>query len=234
MKYFQVAIDGPSASGKGTVAKMLARKFGWLYLDTGALFRAITLHFMRLEIPIAELDEATVDKGIVDVKMRVECENGATVVYLGDENVSHLLHSLDVCELVHKVAVFPKVRKKVSDFQNEMAAKGNLVCEGRVITSSVFPKARFKFFLTASHKVRAKRRLAQASDRDGCEKRTFKDVCRAIRERDHADMTRPNHPLVKVRDAIVIYNDRTPYDAVKKMEEIIVRCLVADARVKEV
>jgi len=228
MEYFQVAIDGPSASGKGTVAKMLARKFGWLYLDTGALFRAITLHFMRRETPIDELNEELIDIGLADVKMRVECENGATVVYLGKENVSQYLHTLDVCEHVHKIAVFPKVRDKVSKFQNEMAGKGNLVCEGRVITSCVFPKARFKFFLTVSHKIRARRRLAQESDRDGCTKRTFKDVCRAVRERDHADMTRPHHPLVRVSDAIVVYNNRLPYDAVKKMEEIIVRCLIKD------
>lgn len=243
---FQVAIDGPTASGKGTVAKLLARRFGWLCLDTGALYRGIAIHFMMEGLRGEGLggkdgvsDSNNINDGAVDINdagavlealgrldLDVKCEGGETLVFLGGVDVTKRLHDIEVSEFVYKIAALPPVRARVKEIQQRIGNGQTIVCEGRDITSVIFPNARFKFYLTASLRARAKRRYREEVKKgvqtdDGC-RVTMERVMEGIRARDYADMTREISPLVRVRDAVVIdCSRRTAYDVVEIMEGII-------------
>jgi len=220
---FQIAIDGPAASGKGTVAKMLARKFGFLCLDTGALYRGVTCYFMDEKVDITS--EVEVNKALGKIDLRAKCHNSETLIFLGSTDVSSRLHDIDVCEYVFHVARIPAVRVKVREIQHKTSEGETLICEGRDITHVVFPNARFKFFLTASAKVRAQRRLG-LERKNGNEETTLAQVKKMIMARDKADRTRKESPMKKVRGAIKIDCTRlTAAQATEKIERIITRKL---------
>ncbi|MCL2569703.1 MAG: (d)CMP kinase [Firmicutes bacterium] len=215
---FQIAIDGPAASGKGTVARMLAKKFGCMCLDTGSLYRGITIHFLNHNVDLA--DEDSITEAINNIDLRVDCVNGCTLIFLDGENITEKLHDLEVSEHGWKVARISRIREKVRNIQYETAKKGTLVCEGRDITSVVFPNAKVKFYLTASLKSRAKRRFLQEVKIEPTI--TLEQVKQGIYERDEADMSRVESPLIRVKDAIIIDCSRIKADkVVKKMEKAI-------------
>jgi cytidylate kinase len=217
---YQIAIDGPVASGKGTVARSLARKLGLLCLDTGALYRGITLFFLDHEIDIN--DPVSYGPALLEIDLTVECIEGSTLVFLNGENVTSRIRDNVVSTNVPKVAKKPEVREKVREIQKAIGEKSSLVCEGRDITSVVFPKAMFKFYLTASAGSRAYRRFLDLQSKG--EVVPMETLIAQIHERDQLDMSRDESPLTKVADAIVI--DATKINAaqvVKKMEIIITR-----------
>lgn len=220
---YQIAIDGPVASGKGTVARSLARKFGFLCLDTGALYRGVTLFFLDHYINLD--DHVAYTRALLDMDLSVKCIEGATFVILNGEDVTKRIRNNIVSTTVPKVAKKPEVREKVREIQKAIGEQSNLVCEGRDITSVVFPKAKFKFYLTASVESRAQRRLLELQSKG--EKITIETLREQIAERDKMDMTRDESPLVQVADAIVLDATKiSAYKVVKKMEKIISRELV--------
>ncbi|MCL2851044.1 MAG: (d)CMP kinase [Firmicutes bacterium] len=219
---FQIAIDGTASSGKNTAAKRLARKFGFLFLDTGSLYRGITVWFMRENVDLGSGD--AVADALCKMDLRVRCQTGATLIFLGEEDITDSLHDLDVCEYVFKVASVPEVRVKVREIQHKTAEAETLICIGRDITHVVFPGAKFKFYLTASAKVRAKWRLGMV--RENNSEATLEQVRTMIEKRDYADKTREISPLRIVKGAVVVDATRlSPYQVVKKMEAIIVKKL---------
>jgi len=213
-----VAIDGTVASGKGTVAKMLANRLGIICLGTGALYRGITIHFMNKKIDLS--CEAQIEFALKSLDLRVCHEQGSTLIILDGKDITQWLEETEVSNLVYKIAAIPCVRAKVRAIQNDIAEKNDLVCEGRDITSVVLPNAQFKFYLTASLEVRAERRFLQ--ERINNMDITVEDVMMAIHERDVADMARSISPLIHVYDAVLIdATNVTAAEVVDKMMEII-------------
>jgi len=225
---FQIAIDGPTASGKGTVARKLARKFGFLCLDTGALYRGITLFFLDNEIDIN--DPVSYSRALQEIDLQPTCIEGETLVFLNGENVTKRIRENIVSINVAKLAKKPEVREKVRQIQKMVGEKSTLVCEGRDITSVVFPKARFKFYLTASVNARAHRRLLDLQSKG--EDVSIETLREQIAERDMLDMTREESPLVKVKDAIVVDATKiNAYQVGKRIERIITKELVKNVPV---
>jgi len=217
---YQIAIDGPVASGKGTVAKKLARKFGFLCLDTGALYRSITLFFLDHYVDIN--DTVAFNRALEEIDIDVRCVEGETFVILNGEDVTKRIRENLVSTTVPKIAKKPEIRAKVRQVQKSIGERSSLVCEGRDITSVVFPNATFKFYLTASAESRARRRLLDLQGKG--EEITLKELREQICERDRLDMTRPESPLVRVKDAIVIDATKiNAYQVGKRMEKIVTR-----------
>ena len=210
-----VAIDGPVASGKGTIARLLARELGYTCLSTGDIFRGISVHMMRAGVD--PFNRQDVIACLDSLDMRVKCENGETLVFLGEreEDISDQLHLIETSKYVYKVALIPEVREVSSLIQKRIATEGNLVCEGRDIGSVVFPNAKHKFYLDASVDERARRRWNQ--DRLQDPTLTVAQVKEGIQKRDLMDMNRKESPLIVAPGAIVINGDRTPPEIVADM-----------------
>ncbi|MCL2587066.1 MAG: (d)CMP kinase [Firmicutes bacterium] len=208
-----IAIDGPVASGKGTIARLLSAKLGWKNLSTGDIYRGISVHMMRSGVD--PFDKEQVIKCLNCLDMRVLAEGGETLVFLGDEQVNGQLHSIETSKYVYKVALLPEVRECSTRIQKRIAAEGNLVCEGRDIGSVVFPNAKYKFYLDASADERAKRRWLQ--DRLQDPTLTIEKVKDGIQRRDLMDMNRSVSPLIIAEGAIVIDGNQTPDKIVEDM-----------------
>ena len=192
-----IAMDGPAGSGKSTVARRIAEKLGLLYLDSGAMYRAVTL------LAIQEGLEANSPKLIDCVKAcHIEFTDNGKTILLNAENVSVQIRTPTVNRRVADVAKIPKIRREIVEHQQRIGAEGNIVAEGRDLTTIVFPNADFKFYLDASVTERAKRRLAElkAQNVDA----TLAAVEAEIRARDEKDTTREHSPLRTADDAIVI------------------------------
>ena len=222
---FIIAIDGPTASGKGTVAKILSTRFGIPCLSTGAIYRGIAIYFMDNKIRHDDIDKIT--EKIDKVKLDVKCEGGDTLIFVDGKDVTARLDDIITSENVAGYAKIPVVRARVKQIQNMVVQEKSIVCEGRDITSVVFPDAKYKFYLTARLSVRAKRRFRQetansATTRPNGEPLTLKNVRKGIAGRDHTDMTREHSPLVHVKDAILINSSRlNSQQTVDKIERII-------------
>ena len=198
-----IAMDGPAGSGKSTVARRIAERLGLLYLDSGAMYRAITL------LAIADSLPADSPKLIAQVKMcHIEFRDNGKTILLNAEDVSVQIRTPAVNRLVADVAKTPEIRQEIVRHQQRIGAEGSIVAEGRDLTTIVFPNADFKFYLDASVTERAKRRLAelQAQSVDT----TLAAVEAEIRERDEKDTTREHSPLRAADDAIIVdTTDRT-------------------------
>ena len=200
MKYYSIAIDGPAGAGKSTIAKRLAAKLGYVYIDTGAMYRAITLFYVDRNIDcdnesevLAHLDEISITIGYSDGNQRV---------YLNGKDVSDMIRTQAVSDNASKISAIAGVRKKLVALQQDLAKKENVVMDGRDIASVVLPNADLKIYLTASVEVRAKRRydelIGKGQDAD------LEQICKEIEERDYRDMHRENSPLVRVEDARLV------------------------------
>ncbi len=197
-----VAIDGPAASGKSTVAALVAERLGATYVNTGNMYRAVTLAALR-RFGDAGLSEEDVVGMLGDIELEyTNVGDGAFALKLDGEDVGMEIRSPEVAKFVSKVAAMPAVREWLVKKQRAFADEGTIVMEGRDIGTVVFPDAKRKFFLSASPEVRAKRRLAQAGECvDGA---TISSVAKEIAERDKRDMERPVSPLKKADDAIAV------------------------------
>lgn len=220
---YQIAIDGTTASGKGTVAKMLARKFGYLCLDTGAIYRGITVYFLNHEVDIS--DPIAIHRAVGDIDIDVRCVDGNTLIFLHGVDITKQIRDNAVSTTVPQIARIPEVRSLVRQIQTKVGESNTLVCEGRDITSVVFPKALFKFFLTASVEERARRRWNDLTKTG--ESVPLSVLKEQIAERDRADMSREVSPLVCVKGAVYIDATKvSAFEVVRRMERIITKKLM--------
>lgn len=200
LKKFAVALDGPSGSGKSTIAKILAKEYNILYLDTGAMYRACALQ--ALDDGVDMKDERSVEAMLARMQLRIEYKDGVQHTCLGDRDVSEEIRRPDVSMAASNISALRCVRLKMVDMQREIAGKMSCVLDGRDIGSYVLPNAEFKFYVTASVSVRAKRRYdelrAKGYDVD------LKELEAEIEQRDKNDSTREFSPLVRAEDAVYI------------------------------
>ena len=209
-----IAIDGPAGSGKSTVARRVAEKLGLLYLDSGAMYRAVTL--LALQEGLAADSPKLIDR--VEACHIEFTDNGRTIL-LDTEDVSVQIRTPAVNRLVADVAKIPEIRREIVKHQQRIGAEGSIIAEGRDLTTIVFPNADFKFYLDASVTERAKRRLAELQAQD--EAATLAVVEAEIRERDEKDTTREHSPLRAAHDAIVV--DTTDKTIEEVVDFIIIR-----------
>lgn len=197
-----IAIDGYSSCGKSTVAKAIARELGLRYIDSGAMYRAVTLYFLRHGIDTGRTDYTEVLNSI-HISFRVNAE-GYSDVYLNGENVAREIRTMEVSEMVSHVSTIKQVRRKMVELQQQMNHGGGLVMDGRDIGTTVFPEADLKIFMTADPEVRAARRFRELQA-EGV-KVTLDEVRRNIDSRDHEDTHRQESPLRQAEDAVVLDN----------------------------
>jgi len=203
-----IAIDGPAGAGKSTVASRIARKFGYVNLESGAMYRALALKAIEWDASFD--DEAALLKMAQDSRITLEPTIGGNRVLLDGRDVSARIRERDVTEAASKISVHPKVREWMVARQREMGLGGGVVMEGRDIGTKVFPDADLKIFLDADPVIREQRRLDQQKVKGV----SAESMAAQLRERDHRDRTRPASPLVAADDAIVIDSTRMSEDEV--------------------
>ena len=206
MKKIIVAIDGFSSCGKSTMAKTLAREMGYIYVDTGAMYRAVSLFCIRNGwMTDSELNTAAIEKHIAEIQLEFRTnENGKAEMYMNGENIENEIRTLDVANGASKVSTLGAVRRELVRQQQKMGEKKGIVMDGRDIGTVVFPKAELKIFLTASAEVRAQRRWDEMRTKG--ENVSYEEVLANVIERDFRDQNRDESPLRKAVDAIEIDN----------------------------
>ena len=213
-----IAIDGPAGAGKSTIAKKVAAEKNYIYVDTGAMYRAMALYLFRLGVDPD--DSAAISKNCVGADITIEYRDGAQVVLLDGENVNSLLRTPEVSDMASRTSVNGDVRTKLMELQQELARRQNVVMDGRDIGTVVLPNAQVKIYLTASVAVRAKRRFLELMEKIGTA--NLEEIEEQIRERDHRDMTRPIAPLKQADDAVLVDTcDMTIDEVVDKILSII-------------
>lgn len=197
---YSVAIDGPAGAGKSTIAKEIAKRLGYIYIDTGAMYRAMALHILRKDIP-AEDGEA-ISRACEDADITIRYENGEQVVFLNGENVNGLIRTEEVGNMASASSVNGDVRKKLVSLQQKLAKTADVIMDGRDIGTCVLPDADIKIYLTAGSRVRARRRYDELKEKGlTCDLDTIeKDII----ERDERDMNRELSPLKKADDAVLV------------------------------
>lgn len=197
---FNIAIDGPAGAGKSTIAKKIAKKLGYIYVDTGAMYRAMALYLLREKIDPAETER--INEKCEEADISIGYENGEQIVYLNGENVNGLIRTEEVGNMASVSSPNPNVRKKLVELQQKLAASKDVVMDGRDIGTCVLPHAQVKVYLTADSRVRAERRYNELIQKGvPCDIDTIeKDII----ERDHQDMTREISPLMQAEDAVLV------------------------------
>lgn len=212
---YKIAIDGPAGAGKSTIAKRVAKQLGYIYVDTGAMYRAMALFLMREQIMPEDMEAISRKCNAADIT--IHYKNGEQVVYLNGENVNGLIRTEQVSSMASLTSANANVRKKLVQLQQKLAADTNVVMDGRDIGTCVLPDAEVKIFLTASSKVRAERRYKELTARG--------EVCdidvieKDIVERDHQDMTREVSPLMPAEDATFVDSS---YMTIEEVAEAII------------
>ncbi len=202
---FNIAIDGPAGAGKSTIAKRLAKELGFIYVDTGAMYRAMALYFLRSGI--AKEDEAAISKAAREVDVTIRYENGEQQVLLNGENVNGLIRKEEVGNTASVTSAYGEVRKKLVELQQQLAKQADVIMDGRDIGTVVLPKAQVKIYLTASVETRAKRRYDELAEKgQNCE---LKEIEQDIADRDYRDMHRENSPLKQADDAVLLDSSDT-------------------------
>jgi cytidylate kinase len=204
-----VAIDGHSSCGKSTMAKDLAKYFGLAYIDSGAMYRAVTLFALENEIiQHSTIDEEALKKALDSDKIKIEFKynpiSQKSETWLNKLNVENKIRGINVSNYVSPIAVIPFVRTELVNQQRDMGKEGNIVMDGRDIGTNVFPNAHLKIFLTASAEIRAQRRYDELKNKG--EVISFDAILKNVKERDHIDSSRETNPLKKADDAILIDN----------------------------
>ncbi|MBP5184774.1 MAG: (d)CMP kinase [Lachnospiraceae bacterium] len=195
-----IAIDGPAGAGKSTIAKRVAKDLGYIYVDTGAMYRAMAIHFIRKGI--SPEDTAGIEANAESASVTIKYINGEQRVYLNDEDVTAILRTPEVSNMASVSSAVPKVRLKLVELQRELARTNNVVMDGRDIGSYVLPDARIKIYMTAGIKERAKRRYNEMLEKgQECD---LAQIEKEIEERDYRDMHRDFAPLVQAPDATLI------------------------------
>ena len=210
MKKIIIAIDGHSSCGKSTMAKTLAKKIGYTYIDTGAMYRAVTLYAMRRGfIGKDGIDEEALRKELPQIKISFGHENGQQYTILNGENVERQIRGMEVSGNVSPISAIGFVREALVQLQREMGRQGAIIMDGRDIGTTVFPNAQLKIFVTASDEIRARRRFDELTLKG--ENPVYEDVLKNVRERDYIDSHRAVSPLRKADDAIVLDNSNLTF-----------------------
>lgn len=211
MKKIIIAMDGHSSCGKSTMAKALAKAIGYTYIDTGAMYRAVTLYAMRHGyIGKDGIDEEALRKDLPKIKISFGHENGSQYTILNGENVEREIRGMEVSGHVSPIAAIGFVREAMVELQREMGRSGAIIMDGRDIGTTVFPNAQLKIFVTASDEIRALRRFDELTAKG--ENPVYEEVLKNVRERDYIDSHRAVSPLRKADDAIVLDNSNMTLD----------------------
>lgn len=215
---YNIAIDGPAGAGKSTIAKRLAKELGYVYVDTGAMYRAMAYYFLKNQVDTN--NEEAIAKACPNVNVTIAYQDGEQQVLLNGENVNGVIRKEEVGKTASTTSVYPVVRTKLMDLQRELAMKENVIMDGRDIGTVVLPNADVKIFLTASSKVRAKRRYDELTEKGvECD---FDEIEKDIIDRDYRDMHRETAPLKQAEDAILLDSSELDIDGVvNRMKEII-------------
>ncbi len=211
---FNIAIDGPAGAGKSTAAKLAAKELGFIYVDTGAMYRTIALYLLRSGTDIEE--EAALQAALEDIDVRISYEQGVQHMILNGEDVSGLIRTPEVSDMASRSSARPAVRRKLLDLQRQLAAREDVLMDGRDIGTAILPKADLKIFLTASVAERARRRFLEMKEKG--EECSEEEIRREIEERDYRDMHREISPLVQAEDAVLLdTSDMTLEQVVEKI-----------------
>lgn len=197
---YNVAIDGPAGAGKSTIAKLVAKEKGYIYVDTGAMYRALAVYFLNQNI--RPEDTGRISAACEEAKVSISYENGVQQVYLNEENVTQLLRTEEVGNMASRTSAIPAVRERLLELQRSLARENDVIMDGRDIGTNILPNADVKIYLTASVETRAKRRYDELREKG--QECSLDVVAADIAERDERDMTRETAPLKKAEDAILV------------------------------
>lgn len=205
-----IAIDGPAGAGKSTIAKRLAKKLGFIYVDTGAMYRAMAYYFLQHNIDAK--DENAIAAACPDVDVTITYENGEQQVLLNGENVNGVIRNEEVGNMASSTSVYPVVRKKLVELQRQLAKSADVIMDGRDIGTCVLPDAQVKIYLTASSATRAKRRYDELTEKEvSCD---LAEIEKDIIDRDYRDMHRETSPLRQAEDAVLVDSSEMNIDEV--------------------
>ena len=209
---YNVAIDGPAGAGKSTIAKLVAKEKGYIYVDTGAMYRGLAIHFIKKGIKAEDI------KGIVeackDAEVSIVYENDVQQIYLNGENVTAMLRTEEVGNMASKTSAIPAVREKLLELQRTLAREKNVIMDGRDIGTNILPNVDVKIYLTASVETRATRRYKELLEKgENC---VYEEIAQDIKERDERDMNREIAPLKQAEDAILVDSSEMTIDEVVK------------------
>mgnify|MGYP000368527280 FL=1 len=223
-KKITIAIDGFSSTGKSTIAKLLAKKYNYIYVDTGAMYRAVTLYANENQLVASSfLNKQGIIKSLHDISLSFvyNSEKGFAEMYLNGNNVERAIRTLAISNLVSKVATISEVRKKLVSEQQKIGKKSGVIMDGRDIGTVVFPDAELKLFMTATAETRAQRRYQELIENG--EVVDYEDVLHNVIERDRIDSTRLDSPLIKATDAIEFDNSNKTIE-----EQFTAICMLID------
>lgn len=211
---YNVAIDGPAGAGKSTIAKLVAEEKGFIYVDTGAMYRGLAIHFLDRGIRAEETDK--VIEACKDADVKIRYEEGVQQVFLNGTNITGKLRDEAVGQMTSKCSVIPEVRAKLLDLQRDLARTQDVIMDGRDIGTCVLPDADVKVYLTASVETRAKRRYDELTAKgEACD---LDEIAKDIKERDERDMNRETAPLRQAEDAVLVdSSDMTIEEVVKEI-----------------
>ncbi len=215
---FAVAVDGPAGSGKSTVSKIISKELSFIYVDTGAMFRTITLYCLQNNINCNNTEEIV--KNLQNINVSLSFENGIQQIYLNDENVTEKIRTQEISKNASIIAQIPDVREKLLNMQREIANNNNVIMDGRDIGTNVLPNANVKIYLDADIDERAKRRCEELSLKN--EKFEYEQVRQGIIDRDNLDKNRKIAPLKKANDAITI---NTTNLSISEVSEMIIKII---------
>lgn len=197
---YNVAIDGPAGAGKSTIAKLVAKEKGYIYVDTGAMYRGLAIHFLNKGVNPD--DREAVAEACRDAEVSIGYEDGVQQIYLNGENVTSMLRTEEVGNMASRTSAIPQVREKLLELQRSLAREKDVIMDGRDIGTNILPDADVKIYLTASVETRAMRRYTELKEKgESCNQ---EEIARDISERDERDMTREIAPLKKAEDAILV------------------------------
>ncbi|WP_409966028.1 Cytidylate kinase [Mycovorax composti] len=218
-KKIVIAIDGLSSCGKSTIARQLAKELNYLYVDSGAMYRAITLYFLRNNIDFNNKEQILNALDGMDLDFRLNEQTGKVEMFMNNENVEYLIREMIVADKVSEVAAIPEVREFAVKQQQKMGAKKGIIMDGRDIGTTVFPDAELKLFVTADNAVRVERRFKELYQKNP--NITIEEVAHNIEMRDYIDANREVSPLRKASDAIEIdTTNLTPEEQLQKVLKI--------------
>ena len=215
MNTINIAIDGPAGAGKSTIAKMVSAEMGYIYVDTGAMYRAVALYITENNI-----SDENIEAALKNAEVSLGFKDGLQRVYLGDRDVSELIRTPEISMAASRTSAIPAVRARLFDLQQKLARENNIIMDGRDIGTVVLPNADVKIFLTASAEERANRRYKELSEKPGCP--SYEEILRDINERDYQDMHRETAPLRQAEDAVLVdTTELTLEQSAAKITEII-------------
>lgn len=209
---YNVAIDGPAGAGKSTIAKLVAKEKGYIYVDTGAMYRGLAIHFIKRGLKAEDI------KGVVeackDAEVSIVYENDVQQIYLNGENVTDMLRTEEVGNMASKTSAIPAVREKLLELQRTLAREKDVIMDGRDIGTNILPNADVKIYLTASVETRATRRYKELLEKgENC---VYEEIAQDIKERDERDMNREIAPLKQAEDAILVDSSEMTIEEVVK------------------